>query len=401
MSKAYNQTWIRNRDVLQQADRWHRQGLLTDAQQATVQTTYPVGFLQTNSFLEIGLFLFTTVVILAVYLLILPFASAIENDRLVYGLVNAGFGVAVGIIGAVLINKRKLYRNGVDNAFVVMATGFVAFGLNQFIPEGVSLSTHCLLTLPLLLLVFWYYGDTLIALLAVMTFYTLIYNTTLHTDAGRTLLPYTLMLASVALYGLSTWLLRLEKTTYYLDGLHLGQWLGLSMLLVSSNYYVVRELNGVLADSVRQLDTLQNQPLRAPGTLALPGLFWVLTFSLPLLYLWLGTTRRDRMLLILGLTGLTGAFATVHTYWHLVPTNAALTIGGFILIGLAILGIRHLRTPTNGFTDAPDDDSNDTNGPVPTVLATLQTNQPTPPTDQPDIRFGGGKPGGGGAGESY
>lgn len=401
MSKAYNQTWIRNQDVLQQADRWHRQGLLTDAQQATVQATYPVGFLQTNSFLEIGLFLFTTVVILAVYLLVLPFASAIENDRLVYGLVNAGFGVAVGIVGAVLINKRKLYRNGVDNAFVVMATGFVAFGLNQFIPEGVSLSTHCLLTLPLLLLVFWYYGDTLIALLAVITLYTLIYNATLHTDAGRTLLPYTLMLASAALYFVSTWLLRFEKTTYYLDGLHLGQWLGLSMLLVSSNYYVVRELNGVLADSVRQLDNLQDQPLRAPGTLALPGLFWVLTFSLPLLYLWLGTTRRDRMLLILGLTGLTGALATVHSYWHLIPTNAAMTVGGFILIGLAVLGIRHLRTPANGFTDAPDDDSNDTNGSVPTVPAALQINQAMPPAAQSNIRFGGGKMGGGGAGESY
>lgn len=401
MSKAYNQTWIRNRDVLQQTDRWHRQGLLTDEQQTTILITYPVGFLQTNSFLEIGLFLFTTVVILAVYLLILPFASAIENDRLVYGLVNAGFGLVVGLTGNLLINRRKLYRNGVDNAFVVMATGFIGFGLNQFIPEGVSLSTHCLLTLPLLLLVFWYYGDTLIAFLALMTFYVLIYNVTLHTNDGRTFLPYAMMLASVALYGLSTWLLRFEKTTYYLDGLHLGQWLGLSMLLVSSNYYVVRELNGVLADSVRQLDDLQDQPLRAPGTLALPGLFWVLTFSLPLLYLWLGTIRRDRMLLILGLAGLTGAFATVHSYWHLVPTNAALTIGGFILIGLAVLGIRHLRTPANGFTDAPDDDSNDAGQPGSAVLAAVQTSQTPSPVTRPDVRFGNGKMGGGGAGESY
>ncbi|QJD81102.1 hypothetical protein [Spirosoma rhododendri] len=396
MSKAYNQTWIRNQDVVQQADRWHRQGLLTDEQQATIQATYPVGFLQTNSFLEIGLFLFTTVVILAVYLLILPFASAIENDRLVYGLVNAGFGLAVAVVGAVLVNQRKLYRNGVDNAFVVIATGFIAFGLNQFIPEGVSLSTHCLLTLPLLLLVFWYYGDTLIAFLALLTFYTLIYNTTLHTDAGRTLLPYTMMLASVALYAVSTWLLRLEKTTYYLDGLHLGQWFGLSMLLISSNYYVVRELNGVLADSVRQLDDLQDQPLRAPGTLALPALFWLLTFGLPLLYLWLGTARRDRMLLILGLAGLTGAFATVHAYWYLVPTNATLTIGGLVLIGLAVLGIRHLRTPANGFTDAPDDRTDET-GLNPAVLAAVQASQNAGDTPRP----GNGKFGGSGAGESY
>lgn len=399
--KAYNQAWIHNRDVLQQVDRWHRQGLLTDAQQATARTTYPVGFLQTNSYVEIGLFLFTTVVILAVYLLVLPFASAVEEDRLAYGLVNAGFGLVVGVVGNVLINRRTLHRNGVDNAFVVMATAFVGFGLNQFIPEGVSLSTHCLLTLPVLVLVFWYYGDTLIAFLLLMTAYTLVYNVTLHTDAGRALLPYAMIVASVALYGLSTWLLRLEKTTYYLDGLHLGQWLALAMLLISSNYYVVRELNGVLADSVRQLDDLQNQPLRAPGTLALPGLFWVLTFALPILYLWLGTARRDRMLLILGLAGLTGAFATVHAYWHLVPTNVALTIGGLLMIGLAVLGIRHLRAPAHGFTDAPDEDSTSESGLDSSLLIARQTGQNTPATPHPTGRPEGGKFGGGGAGESY
>ncbi|RYZ40325.1 MAG: hypothetical protein EOP49_29610, partial [Sphingobacteriales bacterium] len=31
----------------------------------------------------------------------------------------------VGVVGNVLINRRMLYRNGVDNAFVVMATAFV------------------------------------------------------------------------------------------------------------------------------------------------------------------------------------------------------------------------------------------------------------------------------------
>ncbi len=34
-------------------------------------------------------------------------------------------------------------------------------------------------------------------------------------------------------------------------------------------------------------------------------------------------------------------------------------------------------------------------------LAGLQSRQTMPPTDQPDLRFGGGKLGGGGAGESY
>jgi hypothetical protein len=398
--KAYNQTWIRNRDVLQQVDCWHRQGLLTDAQQAGARSTYPVGFLQTNTYVEIGLFLFTTVVILAVYLLVLPFASAIEEDRLAYGLVNAGFGLAVGVVGNVLINRRMLYRNGVDNAFVVMATAFAGFGLNQFIPQGMSLSTHCLLTLPFLGLVFWYYGDTLVAFLLLMTFYTLVYTTTLHTDMGRPLLPYAMMFASGLLYVLTTWLTKRETTSYYTDGLHLGQWLALSMLLISSNYYVVRELNGVLADSVRQLDDLQDQPLRAPGTLALPGLFWVLTFALPILYLWLGTTRRDRMLLILGLAGLTGAFATVHAYWHLVPTNVALTISGLIMIGLAVLGIRQLRTPANGFTDVPDDDANGS-GLNSSLLAAIQTGQNTPNTSPPNVDATGGKFGGGGAGESY
>jgi hypothetical protein len=159
---------------VQQADLWHRQRLLTDAQLEKIRQAFPFDFRQTNTFIEIGLFLFTVVVIMSCYLLPASIISGLLDNRGTSALFNIGFGVAIGLVGRVLIERRQLYRNGVDNAFVVMQTGFLAFGFNQLLPANMTLATYCLLTLPLLLLVLWYYGDTLIAFIAVATFYTFV-----------------------------------------------------------------------------------------------------------------------------------------------------------------------------------------------------------------------------------
>lgn len=402
--RAYNQTWIHNRAIVRQAVSWQRQGLLSPAQLTAVEAAYPVGFRQTNGFVEVGLFLFTTIVILAVYLLLLPLSSQLEDDRVAYGLINAGFGLGTGLVGNWLIRRRLLYRNGIDNAFVVLATGFLAFGVNQFIPEQVSLSTHCLLTLPLLLLAFWYYGDTLIAFLTVSVFYAMLFDWLIRFSWGRDALPFVLMGVSTGLYSLSRRPGRLFRDTpYYADGINLVQWFTLIVLLLCSNYYVVEELNGILADSARALNEVpgQGEPIQAPSTLGLPALFWLLTVVLPLILLWQGVVRRDRMFLILGMLGVIGTVATLHHYLHWVPGNVALTIGGALLTGLAVIGIRYLRINRSGFTDTPDDDTPASLLDNAAVVAAMQASASASTPHRPGMRFGDGSFGGGGSGDSY
>ncbi|MVM35333.1 hypothetical protein GO755_35250 [Spirosoma sp. HMF4905] len=395
--KAYNEQWIYNRNILEQAEQWHRQTLLSDEQMTAVRKAYPVEFRQTNGFLEIGLFLFTTVAILACYLLPASMFSLFSESSTTYGVFNIAFGIAVGLVGMLLINRRLLYRNGIDNAFVVTMAGFLAFGFNQFLPDGLSLSVHCFLTLPLLVLILWYYGDTLIAFLTLATFYTAVFDGLLNYNWGKGALPFVMMSISLIIYVVVRQvIIQNPKQVYYTDPLNLAQWIALIVLVASSNYFVVRELNGILLKT----SLIGSRHIDAPE-LGLPWLFWFLTFGIPAVYVWQGLTKKNRMLIILGVLGLIAAVATAHEYTALVPLNVALTIGGLVLIGIAIVGVRYLRQPKYGFTDAPDDDSPNEffmNAATATVVQATSSIHHGPKND---LRFGDGDFGGAGSEGKY
>lgn len=399
--RAYNETWVRNRTVVRQAEQWHRQRRLTDAQIDAVRQFFPFEFRQTNGFLEVGLFLFTIVAIMSCYLLPATAITGLLDDRSTSALFNIGFGITTGLVGRLLINRRQLYRNGADNAFVVMLTGFLAFGFNQFLPTDLTIATYCLLTLPLLLLVLWYYGDTLIAFITLTTFYAFVFDGMLQFSWGKAALPFVMMAVSGLLFVVAR---RVDKSPYYADLLNMVQWVALVVLAASGNYYVVRELNGLLMDSVPGLSA------DAPE-IALPVLFWLLTFVIPAVCLQQGLTRKNRMLLILGGLGLIGAIITVHEYVALLPLNVALTLGGLVLIGLAVVSIRFLRQPRtsagrlaayrNDFTDEPDHESlNQFFVNVGTAVA-MQAAAGAQQQPKEGIRFGGGDFGGGGSEGKY
>ena len=398
--KAYNETWIRNRAVVLQAEQWYRQRLLSEAQIDAVRSEFPFDFRQTNGFIEVGLFLFTVVAILSCYLLPVTAISGLLDNRGTSSLFNIGFGIGIGVLGRVLINRRQLYRNGVDNAFVVMQTGFMAFGVNQLLPENMTIAQYCLFTLPLLLLVLWYYGDTLIAFFVMATFYTFVFNGILQFSWGRMALPFVMMAVSALVFA---GVRQTDRSPYYADPLNLVEWVALIVLIASGNYFVVRELNGLLQDvSNRQLTN------GVAPEIGLSGLFWLLTFAIPAAYLQQGFTRKNRMLIILGCLGLIAAVMTLQNYVLLLPLNVALTAGGLLLIGLAVAGIWFLRRSSgaggyfrNGFTDDPDYESPDqffvqVGTAVATQAATGAQRQP-----EEDIRFGGGDFGGGGGEGKY
>ncbi|MBD2755948.1 hypothetical protein [Spirosoma validum] len=395
--KAYNEQWIYNRGIVDQAARWRQQQLLSAEQIDAIRQAYPVEFRQTNGFIEIGLFLFTTVAILACYLLPASVFSVLLTDQTTYGLFNVAFGLGVGFVGRILINRRLLYRNGIDNAFVVTLTGFLAFGLNQFLPNGLSIATHCLVTLPLLLLVFWYYGDTLIAFFTLATFYTFIFDGLLKFSWGKDALPFVMMGVSLILYLTVRWILRSNRQLeYYSDPLNLVQWIALTVLAASGNYFVVRELNGLLLKT----SLISSRHVVAPE-IALAWLFWLLTFVIPTIYLWQGLVKRNRMLTILGVLGWIAAVMTFHEYHALVPLNVALTIGGFVLIGIAVAVIQYLRQSKSGFTDVPDEESpNELLSNLGTI-ASIQATTGAQHIPKDDIRFGGGDFGGAGSEGKY
>ncbi len=388
----YNPDWIRNRHICRQALRWHRQNRLTDTQLTAVQSTYPVGFRASNYLSDIGLFLFTLVVVVGVFLLI-ALLDRTENQS---GL-SLGFGLVVLLINERLIPEARFYRNGVDNALILSLTGLIGFGLSEWSANDVLFSSY--IKLLLMLLVVWRYGDLLITGLTVLFSYFIIVNQWANLFglpvSSRLLLLTCLGISwSILLYagatGLHRWLRPKPRlSAYYADALTLTKWLIASFLLVITNTFGQRSI----------------WPALLPGETDYSHSFTtftvsdaLLTFALPLLFTAYGCWKKDRLFLILGLVGLVAGIATARFYWNGWPRSVYLSTFGAALIGLAIAGIRTLKTTRWGFTDTPDD-APDRSFPLdlPTI-SLIQTSTGLLPNDDSKLQFGGGDFGGGGAG---
>jgi hypothetical protein len=80
----------------------------------------------------------------------------------------------------------------------------------------------------------------------------------------------------------------------------------------------------------------------------MPGL----ALLLPFVYIWRGLAKKDAILLRLGLLLIAAAVFTLRAYHYLLSVEAALTIGGSIIL-LIIYGIiKYLKTPKHGITYA-------------------------------------------------
>ncbi|WP_211220198.1 hypothetical protein [Rudanella lutea] len=394
--KAYNPEHVRNRLVRQQAERWQREGLLKPEQLAAVRQAYPVSFRENNIFSEIGAFIFTGIAVGGAYALLMLFLSGLVDQANAFGVFNTVVGVGMLLLAHGLIGRYHFYRSGPDNALVVMGAAFLLAAFNVVLPGEIPFWLRCLLAVPLLLGFVWYYGDVILMFIAILAFYGAIFSGLLEFPWGRLALPFVLMAVSALVwFGLSRLKRVVPNPDYYADAFGIADWVSLGVLAASGNYFVVRELNGLLADPVPGVYGNAEAPPIRFGLL-----FWFLTFFFPGLYGWLGIRQKNRLLIILGILGIAAAVSTVRYYYPVGPLSVYLTIVGFGMIAVAVWLIRYLRQPRRGFTDVPDEESPrqfflnaETLSLISTTGATLDR--------QPDLRYGGGDFGGGGAGKNY
>lgn len=401
--KAYNTNTLRNRAVLTQTDRWHRAALLTDAQREAIRVAYPSDFRETNFITEVGLFVFTLIVSGGGFLLI---GELFEPGKrigwflLVYG---------IGAIGAAewLIHRHRYYRNGIDNALILLGVVFVLYGLFSEFWLDSTFWQRCILAGAVLGVAVIRYGDPLLMIGLLGVLYGLVFERLLSTPAGQASWPFVGMGLSAGLY----WLVRIiqaEPTTlatetpkaaalwlrhdnqlYYNDVLNHTEWFSLIALLVCGNYFVAQggEMFGLFG-----LPNVGNSHA------VIQILYWLTTFGIPLLYGFFGLRNPNRTLLILACFGMAGAVQTAHFYVAVLPQSVHWTITGAVLVLATGFLIRWLRTPRYGFTDTPDDARPNWMNIAETLTVNQLANvQPQPP----DLHFGGGNTGGGGAEGRY
>ena len=401
--KAYNPIWAHREAMRAAATRWQKRGLLSPAQLTTILAAYPLDYYRPNIFLRIALFIFTTIGLSAgsgfmALLFSGGFNSAAEEALL---LTIAVLTIAGGLaLLELTIKESRLYHSGIDNAILYYTLGWAVFLLVYIIyeiaPTGYRASssltspavvTTLLLVLPLLLAATFRYADRLVAAAAYATYLLLLASVLLQFSIGRLLLPFAVMLASVAAYFLVEKLAQRPDYLYYKPCLQLLKILSLVTFYLGGNYLVVREGNALLSDT-----GLSTQ-------VPFAWLFYFFTAGIPIAYLVVGLRRHDRIWLLVGLLLIAFSVFTLRRYHSVMPAEIAATLVGAVLIAAMIWATCYLRTPPHGLTTAADDADDTRKFNLESLIVAQTANVPQPA--EAGFEFGGGSSGGGGAEGSY
>ena len=161
----------------------------------------------------------------------------------------------------------------------------------------------------------------------------------------------------------------------------------LVVFYAAGNYFVVREGNAALND------------LPGPSPeVALAGLFWFLTFAVPLLYLYAAIRWTNLAFLVLGSVALVASLVTLHHYHPIISGDLATALLGLAGIVTAVGLMRYLKEPKKGFIYEPEESSEWST--LAGSIAASEIGHSASDTPQ-GPKFGGGNFGGGGSGEGY
>jgi hypothetical protein len=385
----YNKQSVFNEQIQAGASDLHTEGMLTDEQLKNTKQAFPSDFYQSNPFVKIGLFIFTTFVIFFIEgILALLFGELLfKGDERVIGFAQLILSLILFLFIENLDNfsNQKLYRAGTDNALIYTAcfslniSLVLLFHFTDFSIANVSLTSL------IIGIAAWRYGDVFLSVFLAGSLNALLFLILAKFPFGKAILPFATMLYW-AIIGLASRQLKQNNGYFYWhDAADLLETVALVGFYAGGNYWVVRECSA----------NLENQYPSVQIPFAF--LFWFFTITIPILYLYAAHHLRERKFLIISLLCMLFSIATYRCYYSVMPSEVALTLSGALLIGLSIFLIRQLKTPKWGFSDEAIANKNN-------LLATLVVSQILKTQQTPEntgVTFGGGDTGGGGASSEF
>jgi hypothetical protein len=156
----------------------------------------------------------------------------------------------------------------------------------------------------------------------------------------KQIIPFVFIFSFSVIYFLVRKLKSQSDLKIWSDNLLVLEIICLLLIYASGNYLVVREL------SVNLMDL----NLQEGEDIPFAFLFYLLTVAVPVGYLYFGIKNKDMALLRTSLILLAFSVFTFKYYYSLGHTEITLMIAGSVLIGVAIVLMRYLKTMRNGFT---------------------------------------------------
>jgi hypothetical protein len=398
---AYNLQFISNLKLIQSIKQWFALGLLSLEQKNDALKTYSVPFYNPNLFVKIGLFIFTWFAIsgaLGVFSLFFIDTLSHGDSKLFSIITCVVFSIGCTAVLEHYIKVKQLYRSGVDEALLYAALGFVladicfiTFDVERYDNNYQNMVLGILLLfLPFTIAASIRYIDTFTTLVSVGIIYAICFILLLKLgDVAKLIMPFALMLLSVIIYYVAH--LNQQRSTFtpWRNNIITSKAIAMIVFYVAGNYFVIRECS--IGFFNMQLNQGEDIPLAI--------VFYAFTALVPIGYIYYGLIKKDKLHLWIGLLLVSVAVLTFKYYFSLGHTELSLTIAGSVLMLMAYMAIRYLKTDKHGITfkeEIDEDNFINTNIEAITVVQGFGTND-APPKDT----FGGGSFGGGGAGADF
>lgn len=380
MKKAYNETWVENLHLQRQAAKWTSKNLLTADQEDQVRELFPEKFYRPGLFVKIGLFCFAVVAttFFVGFLSLFVYDTSSDIGFSTLSIICCGCFV---FVLEYLIKTKNLFHSGVDNALLYAA--ITAAMVPMFLLfEHAPLWAYCLIALLVIIPATLRYADLLGPIAIFGLIFTIMAELMMKFPLGKALLPFAVMILSAVVYALA----RKIKAIYYRECRQIFEILSLVTFYLGGNYLIVRELNALIS----------NLNVSVAPQIAFAPLFYFFTLGIPLLYIFIGLKRAERIPFVIGLLAIAFSAYTYVNYFSTLTASQELVLAGALMIGSAIALIKYLHTPKHGISDEQDRKNSLEN--LQAIVAAQQLGV-TPAS--PGLEFGGGAFGGGGAGEVY
>lgn len=380
---AYSLTAIYNLFVQEQTAEAVDQQDLQQAEYEAIRNRYPVNFYSPNLFIRIGLLILTFVIQLFTFGIgVLLFKNS--SDITLAGLTII-FALLAYFALEYIVNKKKHFRSGVDDALLWGAAGAMFGGISYLTKAGDL--ANCVILLIIALYGAIRFADRLMSLAAYMALLGFVFFAGIKLGpTAKAFLPFVIMGISAVVYLLAKRLKDSTNNHLYLNCLHIISIAAMLGFYAGGNYFIVRECR----------DELFNVHLSPVESMPFGWLFWVFTFIIPVIYLGRGIHQRSSVKIRVGLLLMAAIVFTVRYYYAILPLEIWMSLGGIVLIVIAYGLTRYLKNPTHGFTNVEmgGRDIAATAQIESLVVSSTLSNQPA---DTGNTHFGGGNFGGGGS----
>lgn len=404
---AYNQTVINNISILKKARKWYALNLLKRDQLELANKKYPMNIYNPNLFIKIGLFIFTLFAILALLGLFALFfftgRNSLDGEKLFSIVAPIIFTVACIFTLEKFIKAKMIYRSGVDEALLYAAIVFLYsalyFMINYVSPKFTEndLLLLLLIIFPFIAFAAIRYIDTIVTIAAFIIFYAIWFLFILKIGTvAKLIMPFAMMILSILIYRVVKKQQLNSKLIGWKNGLITCEAIAMIVFYLAGNYFVIRE------SSIEFF----NLELSKGEDVPLAILFYVFTAIVPIIYIYLGLNKKNKISLWIGLLLVVLSALTFKYYFSLGHPEISLTIAGIIMIAIAYVSIRYLKTDKHGITFKEEIDEDNFLKTNAEALAIVQTFSHTGDANQEVVQgnkdtFGGGNFGGAGSGSDF